>query len=233
MANIAPIRSQEEIDQIILRGQHTIGDLGLELVKEEKRGIDVTNRDHRDKMYRLILLRIYFLRILNEDGEVRAFYTDAANEEIYNRLLDGIVRLSRIFDGAAIPKITGMNLPLIISSLVSGGGTAISGSITRFTNADVDSPSEVVDSFNTADWAEFALWIYKARGSGVGEGSRAGMVLAVGRDAVTPDFWEIETPNIGGTTLPVTFSVEVTAGVVSLKATSSSNNWSISGVRII
>lgn len=228
---IAPIRSSEEISDIITRGQHTIADLGLEIVQAEKIGTSSTDKDLRDKIYRLILLCAYFDNLLNDDLELTEFYDDPDNEVILNKVLDGIVRLSRIYDGAAIPLLGRINLPIILSSLEINDNNM--EGFTRFNNPDVDSPNEVCDQFNVTEWNEFAVWIYSVRGSGVGEGSRSGIITAVGRDGGTPDWSEQITSNVGGSTSDLTFSVVLSGSTIQLLATAATNNWNVRGVRII
>jgi len=229
----APIRSQTEIDQIVTRGQHTIADLSNDLVAEEKRGIDSTDRDHRDKMYRLILLCAYFANLLNPDGDIKNYYLDAGNEKKLNNILDGIVKLSRIFDGPAIPRLGSINQPLLFFPATGGSTPAPTpDSLARFSST-VNSPNGIVDSFNVAIAQEFAVWYYNARGSNPGEGSRAGMIVADWRDSASADWYELPASDVGGITSPLTFSVSISSGVVQLVATVATNNWSIKGVRII
>jgi len=141
----APLRSPEEITAIINNGQHAIGDLGLELVRLEKNGVDNTDPDYRQKQIRLILLRIYFQNILDEDGEIIAFYQDSDNEKAQDNILTGIYKLSGLFGGPAIPKITGDNIPVVFFPSTRGstpggntGGAATPGGVV-FENLDVDS----------------------------------------------------------------------------------------------
>jgi len=142
----APIRSSEEITTIINKGQHAIADLGLEIAREAKRGEDNTNPDFRLLVMRLVLLRAFYQNILTVDGTINNFYSAALNEKAENNILTGILKLSGIYGGPAIPKLTGDNLPVYFfpsSSGVSSGGTsggvASPGGIT-FENLDVDAP---------------------------------------------------------------------------------------------
>lgn len=227
-----PIRSQSEINLIINRGQLTIGDLGLDLVREEKQGLDSTNKSHRDKMYRLILLDIYFESILQDDGTLNKYYLDPLYEKQLNLMLDAIVKLSGIYAGPAIPFLSTINIPLLFIS--QGGGSAPVPSLsflTEFDNTDVDSPSETVDSF-TATNGNFAMWAYSVKGSNPGEGSRSGLVIAIWQNSTIGWAEPFQSPDVVGITSPIAFSVTLTAGVVALLATTSTNNWKVRGLRL-
>jgi hypothetical protein len=231
---MAAIRTDTEIDQIITRGQHTMADLGLEIVNERKQGIDPDDVDHRAKMYRLILLLAYFRNILNSDGELKEYYTDSANEIILNKVLNGIVRLSRIFDGPAIPKLTTNNLPVILMpSDDEGGSSSTSTGITRFSNTDIDIGTENLDEIQLNATEDFAMWVFSVVGSNSGEGSATVTMTASVRGGTLSDKNESRTPDVGGITSPITFDVDISGSLLRLRATASTNNWSVRGIRII
>lgn len=230
----APIRSQEAIDTIINNGQHAIADLGLELIRDAKRGIDNTDYEFRQKQLRLILLRIYLQNMLDEDGNIIAYYQAAANEKKENNLLTGIAKLSGLFGGPAIPKLTGDNIPLIYypssNTYVNQSGEAVPGGIT-FENTDVDAPGEVIDSID-ASTSTYAFYIINVSGTGVGEGSRGTILLVTWRGSNTPMVTEYSGGDVGGTTTGVSFSAALDGGLIKLTCNVPSNNWVVRGSRI-
>ena len=229
----APLKSSEEITLIINRGQHAIADIGLNLVRKAKRGINQGDLEFRSDMYRLILLRIYLQNILDDDGEVVSYYEDADNELKYNKLLDAIARLSQFYGGAAIPLLTGKRIPLYFFPSEAGVSPAPSPSsdISTFENTDVDAGTETVDSF-VPGVRNLALYVYNVYGSNPGEGSRSGLIIVNIREG-NVDHFEIRSPDVGGITSPLTFITEISAGQVRLRAVAATNNWIVRGFRII
>lgn len=228
-----PIRSQDEIEIIIYRGQLTVASLGLELVREEKRGLTYnTSKSHQDKIYRLILLDIYFENLLQDDGTLTVYYQDPLNVIRLNLMLDAIVKLSSIFTGPAIPLPNTINIPLLLIGGSSSPSPGPSSSfITEFGNSDVDSPSETVDSFAATN-GNFAIWVYSVKGSNGGEGSRGGMVIAAWQGSTLNWSEAFQSPDVVGITSPIAMSVTLTAGTISLIATASTNNWAVRGMRL-
>lgn len=236
----APIRSQTEIDNIINRANHTIADLGLEIINEENQGIDITDVDHRDKVYRLILLRAYLKNILDPTtAEPRLYYEASANEKPYNVLLDAIVSLSKVLDGPGIPLIRGRRMPLYYFPSNSGassggssnsGGPATPGGVT-FQNNDVDSPGEVVDRLD-ASGSEYAFYIVNIRGTGSGEGSRLDILGVNWRNADTPVITNYRGNDVGGATSGVGFAAAIVDGNLELTVLVPTNGWVIRGTRI-
>jgi hypothetical protein len=228
----APLKSAEEITLIINRGQHALADIGLELVKRSKRGINQGNVGFRDDMYRLILLRIYLQNILDDDGNVIPYYSD--NEQKFSKLLDAIARLSQFYGGSAIPLITGKRIPLYFFPSDSGFSptppSPVSG-IASFENTDVDIGTETVDSFIPGA-RNLAFYVYNVYGSNSGEGSRSGMIIVNIRGG-SVDHNEIRSPDVGGITSPLTFITDISGGQVRLRAVASTNNWIVRGFRII
>ncbi len=230
----APIRSSTEITQIITRSQHALADLGTQLVDEEKRGITSIDTGHRDKMYRLILLRSFLHNILDDNADVRAYYTASVNEKKFNKILDGLVQLSQSFSGPGI-NIIGVRRNLLFftgSGTGGGGGGPANPGGTTFQNLDVSSPSETVDTFD-ANTSTFALYVYSVLGSNSGEGSRTGMIIASWNGSNDPTYAETRTEDVGGITSPLTFKVELNAGQIELNAYAATDGWVVKGVRIL
>lgn len=230
------IRTSVEIQLIINRSQQALGNLGLEIVKEKKRGLTVTNRDHRDKVYRLILLRAYLQNFLLPDGSILAYYLAPANEKKFNNILNGLVNLSKGFNGPAIPLLGRKNIPLLYypgtsgASSTAGGGPAIPGGTTF--QATVNTPSALVDAFD-ASLSSFGFYIISVSGSGSGEGSRTSIMSATWRGSSTPAYTETKTEDVGGITTPLTLKVELVAGKIQLNAYATTNAWTVTGVRIL
>lgn len=230
-----PIRTSTEITTIINNAQAAVSGLGLEIVKERMRGLTITNRDHRDKTYRLILLVNYLQVILDDNGNIRNWFN--SNLNTFNQMLDGVVKLSGIFQGAAIPLLTSQNIPIVLipgstytPGNQTGGGSATPGGTTL--NATANSPSTVIDTFN-ASVSSFAFYILSVSGSNSGEGNRTSMLAVSWRGSNTPTWTESATNDVGGITTPLTFSFTLNAGYINLVATATTNGWDISGVRIL
>ena len=146
-------------------------------------------------------------------------------------MLDGIVKLSGIYESPAIALLGGINIPLIFTGQ-AGNATQIPSStyLTEFANSDV-SGAENADSF-TATNGNFAVWIYSVKGSNGGEGSRSGLVIAIWQGSSLQWCEPFRTPDVVGITTPIVFSVSMASGTVNLIATASTNNWSVRGLRL-
>lgn len=228
-----PIRSTDEINLILNKGNNALASLGLDLVGDMKRGLQLDDTDYRDKVYRLILLRAYLKNIVDVNGDFRAFYP--ANEKKFNIMLDAIIQLSGAYNGPGIPLIRGKRIPLYFYPSASGNVTQVIVTTLPgipFSNLDVDSPGEVVDSFSASSANEFVVYNYSVRGSNMGEGNRSGQIIASYRGGAI-DWTETKTPDVGGITTPVTFTVAITAGNIELTAVTSTNNWVVKGSRLI
>lgn len=226
----APIRSQTEIDLIVNKAQHAIGDIGYDLVGDMKRGeSNATSKDFRDSMYKLLTLRAMLRNILNDDGDINAYYSDSDNEKKFNKILDGLARMALVYTGTAIPLLTGKRIPLYYyptsnNPVIGGGG---SGNFARFENDDVDSPGEVVDSFD-ANTSQYALYVVTVIGSG---GSRTSILVVTIRSG-SADLFELKGQDIGTSTDDLTFSAALNGSTLELTADAASNNWVVKGVRI-
>jgi len=222
-----PIRAASEITVIINNAQAAVSGLGKQIVDEKKRGLNASNRAHRDKIYRLILLINYLQTLLDDNGNVRNWYSN--NAATYNQMLDGVVKLSGIFQGPSIPLMTSVNIPIILyqgssnSDIDNGGiGTAISKT--------VNSPSTIVDSFTAI--GSYAFYVLGVSGVNAGEGSRTSTLFVTIRGSSTPTWTETKTTDLGGITTPIVFSFTNSGGNINLVATASTNNWSVNGFRL-
>ena len=239
MGNIAPIRTQTEIAAIINNAYHALSQLSIQIVAEEKQGIDMTDPDHRDKVYTANVLYLTLFNIVDSSGNVLAYYTASANEEKFNNILYGLLTLSKGFGGPNIPLLVARNSTIqffpsgstnVSPSGGSGGGPALPGG-TTFQNLTVDSPSTLVDTFDAA-LSTFAFFIVSAMGTNGGEGSRTSIISATWNGS-NIDFNETRTADAGGTTSPITFKVEMAAGQIQLNAYTSTDGWVVKGLRIL
>lgn len=236
----APIRSQTEIDQILNRANHTIADLGLDIINAANEGKDISDVSYRDKVYRLILLRSYLKNITDPTtGTTKLYYLASANEVRYNKLLDGIVALSGILNGPGIPMIRGRRAPILYFPSTSGastggssssGGPATPGGVT-FQNTAVDTPGEVVDILD-ASGSEYAFYIVNVRGSGVGEGSRLDILGINWRNAADPVITNYRGNDVGGVTTGVTYSAAIVDGNLELTCNVPTDGWVVRGTRV-
>lgn len=230
----APIRSAEAVQTIINKGQHAIADYGLEIVRDAKNGVDNSDPLFRQKILKLVLIRMFLQNILNDDGELTNYYDDSANEKKLNNILTGILKLSGLSGGSAIPKLTGINIPLVYypssNSYTSVNSEATPGGIT-FENTNVDAPGEIVDTID-ASTSNYAFYIMNVIGTGPGEGTRSCTLLVTWRGNNTPTIAEYAGADVGGSTVGVTFSAAYNAGFIEITANVPTDNWIIRGSRI-
>lgn len=228
----APIRPQVEIDLIINKSQHAIADIGYDLVQRAKRGEDpTTDNDFKTEMYKLLTIRAMLRNVLNSDGGIRNYYQSSTNEKKFNKILDGLARMSQVYSGASLPMLVGSRIPLYYyPSSATPPAPSPGVQLARFENLDVDAPEEVVDSFDATS-STFCEYIVHCIGSNSGEGSRTSKILVAVRNG-SVDFEETKTPDVGGITTPLIFSVELSGVTVQLKAVVSTSNWIVRGVRI-
>lgn len=231
----APIRSSTEITVILNKAQHALADLGAAVINDLKRGIDNTESDHRDKEYQLLLTRIYLQTLLTPDGNLKNYYTASANQVKLNKMLDGLVSLTGIFGGPAIPMLGRRNLPLYFfpngtSSGGGSGGPALPGG--TVIQGTANSPVTTMDIFN-ASLSNFAFYIINVQGQNPSEGSRTDTITVTFRGSNDPVFNITSTQDEGGTTAPIVLSVVLSGGNIELLATTSTDGWIITGLRIL
>lgn len=230
------IRTSAQIQIIINNGQHALANLTNTVIIEKKRGQTITKVSHRDNVYRMILLWVYLQNILEPNGNIKAYYLASDNEKKFNKILDGIVNLSKGFAGPAIALLGRKNLPLSFfpgtsgASSSSGGGPAQPGG-TVFQGV-ANSPSSLIDTFNSSI-SSFVMYVVSVSGSNSGEGSRTSILSASWRGSNTPVSTETKTEDVGGITSPLTLKVELVGGMVQLNAYATTSNWTITGVRIL
>lgn len=150
-----PLRSQFEIDAIIGNGQNTLGDLAYAYVTYRNSGTFIKDR-LKDKTYRIILLDSYLDAVIDPDTEgVRPYLLLAANDVKLNKLLDGIYKLSDIFDVAAVPITGRRRLPLVLSNVGQTGAQGNPGmdgtnaNVEVISDPDFDNMSVVTETSGT------------------------------------------------------------------------------------
>lgn len=121
------IRSQVEIDVIIGNGQNTLGNLAFSYVNRKKSGVAYPP-DLKDDTYRLILLDHYLRAVIDPDTEdVYDYLLLPSNDTKLNKLLDGIYKLSDIFDIPGVPITGRRRLPLIFEAVGQPGNQGLPG----------------------------------------------------------------------------------------------------------
>lgn len=117
---------------------------------------------------------------------------------------------------------------------ISAGGATITGNVTlndalligssildEQSNTDVDTGTETVAQISSTTYdAAFFDFVIKS-----GTNLRAGTVYAV-HDGTSVEFTETSTEDLGNTT-DVTLSVDLSGGNIRLRATTTSNNWTV------
>lgn len=228
------IRSQVEIDAILNRSQHALADVGNEVIAQLKVGVEDTDEDVRNDTYRLEIIRLCLRVLLNSDGTVKSYFLASANEKKYNRILDILQRLSGGYSGPAIPLLGRINAPVIYWPSTDGGPGTVTPTVpgfASFQNLSVDSPGEVVDSFD-ATLSSFAFYAYSVSGQNSGEGNRSGFFIVSWRGTSINMSGDSSTVDVGGNTTDVSFSVSIVSGQVKLTCNVPTNNWIVKGVRI-
>jgi hypothetical protein len=140
--------------------------------------------------------------------------------------------LAQLCDANALPYapvITSIAAPTL-----SIGGSRTTNNITytdgvAFSNADVDTGTETIDSFDVGD-AFGCVWHYTVRsGSNQRSGIIVGSWIASGASV---SYFEDSTDDIGDTD-DVTLAVDFSGGTIRLRATAASDDWTIHGTRYL
>jgi hypothetical protein len=159
--------------------------------------------------------------------DYKAYLSREQREKIWYALID----IAEINDFPIAPLLEQRDLP----NIITGGGTGPAGADgqdagTTFNNSDVDTPSEIVDSFATS-LANGCRWEYTIIDS-TGLLLRKGSLMAGWTSGGTIEFGGEVTVEIGDTSA-IVLSAQITSGSVELKATVASNNWIVKGKRYL
>lgn len=157
-------------------------------------------------------------------------YSEFLSQEQRYKIVYCLTEIAGIYEFPTAPVLANVNRPAI---LIGGGGgsTTVTNNYdagTPFENSDVDTGVETVDTFATS-LGSGAVWHYTCTN---GTAQRSGIFIATWLGA-TADGSEESTPDVGGSTADLVLSVDISAGVVRLRATAASNNWSVSGRRYL
>lgn len=167
-----------------------------------------------------------YLRVLQEDVSL----TPEEETAIYQVL----VKIGDLYRIPAAPTVTETQIVnILMGSQGSAGPQGPPGppgaGFPYFTQFDVDSPSEVIDIVPVAE-CNAVRWDYYCIGGNVGEGRRAGSIIACWSDTEV-GYYEHQGPDIGGITTPITFSVDLSGTNIRLLANVSTDDWLIRGAR--
>ncbi len=177
---------------------------------------------------RLVAKLLRYLRALQADSTL----TFEERQAIYQVL----IKLAGLYHIPTAPTVTATRIVNILFGQPGNDGAegppgpAGSG-FPYFANTDVDAPTGIVDSFDKNE-CEGCSWNYYVIGGGGGEGRRSGWVTAnwnVSNDAITYFQWHGD--DLGGTTSPITFSVNIASSQVRLIANVTTPDWIIRGAR--
>jgi hypothetical protein len=178
----------------------------------------------KDKFYLAAKLRYYLKALaLNPNSDLT----------LRRQILQQLIELCNINSFALPPLTTNFEAPTILIGIPgppgppgSGGGGSAG---VKFQNTDIDSPSEVVDAFPVSA-ASGVFYSYTLNGTNIGEGRRAGTIIATwASGSVT--FQEFSTDDLNGSTDDCQLSVDINGGNVRLVATVDTNNWVVRGNR--
>lgn len=203
---------------VTYQAQTRLLELGVE-VAEAKRWND---EETQEKINLGIKIRLW-LKALQ--------YSDYLEKQQIDRLVHTLADLCNAIALPYAPVVTTVAPP----SIIVGGTTTVtnnySADSTAFSNSDVDTPSEVVDSFSVAS-ARGAVWHYTIRNQ-AGTSQRSGVVTASWLADGTLVYSENSTADIGTTVGVVALSVTYSNPNIQLVATVSSSNWLIEGDRFL
>jgi len=151
-----------------------------------------------------------------------------------DKIMYALIQFSGIYEFPTAPVLSNVERPAIL--IGTGGGTVINNNTytdsTVFANSDVDTPSEVVDSFGYT-LGSAATWLYTIKNA-AGTAQRSGTFTASWlSDGSVIDTSEVSTPSVGLSTDDVVLSADVSAGNVRLIATVATSNWSVNGKRFL
>lgn len=165
--------------------------------------------------------------------DYKAYLSRTQREKIWYALIDiadiNNFPVAPILELRARPDILSggitINTTTSSSSSSTGGNNEIS-----FTNSDVDTGTEVVDSF-ARTFSTGAQWTYTARKND-NSGQKSGRIIATWLpDGSSVSFEEDSTIFVGAAGGDVDLTVVHTAGNIELRATVISDNWTVEGFR--
>ncbi len=230
------IRTSTEINVILNKAQQALAQLGVQISEAANAGVENIDPDQRDRIIRLETIRAILQTILTSDGAIVAYFSAPANAKKFNNILDGLAALSKQYSGPFIPMLGTRNIPIAFYGSGGSGGGGSGGPVTpggtTFQNLSVNSPGEVVDTFN-ANISSFAYYMYSVQGVNIGEGNRSGFFILSWKGTDVTISGDVSTSEVGGNTDNVFFSAAIVSGQVQLTCNVPSNNWTVRGTRIL
>lgn len=217
---IAGAKPSVNEDVIRYQARTKLAELAEEIAKARK----VNSLETQIKLKKAKMIYLWLKAL-----DYKAYLSREQREKIWYAL----IHISGINDFPIAPLLEERTQPNIL--IGSGGGeTTINNTFeggTAFLNSDVDSPSEVVDTFATS-LSNGCRWEYTVQNA-AGTVLKKGSISAGWTSGGTID-WGAETvaAEIGDTSA-VVFSAAISAGNVQLIATVASDNWQISGKRYL
>jgi hypothetical protein len=208
-------------DVIRYQARTVLGDLAFDISKARKLNDPATKKKiKKAKMIRLWLKALDYKAYLSREQREKIWYA--------------LIHIAGVNDFPLAPILQERSRPDILIGSGGGGDTIINntyGSGETFINSDVDTPSEVLDSFiiGLSNGARWEYTIINSAGTILRKGS-----ISVGwlNDGTLTNTLELSTSEIGDTS-PVVLSVAYSAGSIQLIATVSSNNWIVKGTRYL
>lgn len=206
---------------VMYQARTKLGQLALEIAESRK----LINPDVKEKIKQAKMIRLWLKAL-----DYREYLTREQREKIWYALID----IADINDFPSAPLLGYQARPSILIGSGSGS-TTINNTYdagTPFLNSDVDTPSEVVDTFavSLANGARWEYTILNAAGTVLRKGSISAGWLSDG--SAIEDGAEVVATEIGDSSA-VVLSADISAGNVRLIATVSSSNWIVKGKRYL
>lgn len=175
-----------------------------------------------DKILKATKLRLWLKALDYSD-----YLTRAQREQIWFC----IIEISGVYNFPTAPVLQLRTRPSIL--IGNGNTTTVNNTYTdstEFVNLDIDTGTEVVDSFAYSLGAA-VRWDYVVTD---GTNQRSGIFLTtwLSDGSSISDGTEVSSLDIGDTD-DIVFSVDIDAGLVRLKVTAASDDWSCSGKRYL
>jgi hypothetical protein len=164
-----------------------------------------------------------FKTLFTQDGIAGDDYGTVVIHGVYEGAADGDAYDVRVAVSTGTANVTLRNSRF---SVYTVGVQPVTEEYVRFENSDVDTGTENADSFS-ATGVSAAEWKYLIK---KGTNFKAGIVVATW-DGSTAAYNDVATATIG--TIDVTLSVDLSGGNVRLRATATTNDWIVKGVRTI
>lgn len=217
---VAGAKPSVSVDIVKYQGRTKLLELALSVADAKKlNNADTLKKIEQGKELRIWLKALEFSSFLSYEDKFKIVYS--------------AIDIGDINDFPTAPTLGTQTRPNIL--IGSGGDTVINNygeSATSFSNSDIDTPFEVVDSFSytISNGVRWEYSIVNLAGTAMRKGSIIAGWLPNGSQIECGS--EITTNDIGDTS-DVTFSVDIVAGEVRLLANVVTNNWRITGKRYL